>query len=401
MISLAGPQEDSIYAARGTAAHTVAEWCLREERVAAEFLGRTVKVGKFEIEIDEEIVDSVQTYVDVVNHERIGGTLFIEERGTLEALDPPFDAGGTCDAKIIKGSKLKMLDFKHGTHAVEIEANAQLRSYALMGLLSLSPDEAAEIDTVISMVVQPRAYHRDGRIRGETIHVADLYSWGWELKQAMLRAKDAFDSFNALGGDRTAFEAWAEEHLRAGACDWCPALAICPKQRRKVLTTVPADLSAHFEDPDTVLTVPDVSLIQSPEELAHILDGLSALEDWISSVRNYAHAAAERGMKIPGWRLVEKIGNRAWKDEDIAAAGLLDAGIPAHNLYSAPKLISPAQADKLLGAKRKGEIADLWEKPVRGTNLTRDETSSRPTVQPMVERFFEEPQDTKTLQDTE
>ena len=50
----------------------------------------------------------------------------------------------------------------------------------------------------------------------------------------------------------------------------------------------------------------------SPEELSHILDGLDMLEDWAKAVRAAAHTLAENGTQIPGYQLVEKIGNRKW-----------------------------------------------------------------------------------------
>jgi hypothetical protein len=54
----------------------------------------------------------------------------------------------------------------------------------------------------------------------------------------------------------------------------------------------------------------------SLDELAHILDGLDVLEDWIKAVRSHAHASAEKGLKIPGYQLVEKIGNRKWAADE-------------------------------------------------------------------------------------
>ena len=117
------------------------------------------------------------------------------------------------------------------------------------------------------------------------------------------------------------------------------------------------------------------------------LDGLDMLEDWIKSLRGHAHAQAERGVMIPGYQLVDKIGNRAWKDEVKASEKLAALGFTEKQLHVS-KFVSPAQADKLLG-KRKEEIADLWEKPVKGTNLASCAKSTRPPAKNKIEAHFE------------
>ena len=56
--------KESEHAARGTAAHTVAEWCLRSNGQALDYLGAVITTKSHEIEIDEELANSAQDYVD-------------------------------------------------------------------------------------------------------------------------------------------------------------------------------------------------------------------------------------------------------------------------------------------------------------------------------------------------
>lgn len=61
-----GEDNETIHAARGTATHTVAEKCLRDGSDASDHLGLIVKTKKFEVEIDDELANSAQVFVDYV-----------------------------------------------------------------------------------------------------------------------------------------------------------------------------------------------------------------------------------------------------------------------------------------------------------------------------------------------
>ena len=204
MMSIAPDQKDSIYAAEGTAAHEISERALKGNKDCSEFLGETLKVGDFDIEITEEIVNSAQTYVDYVSEQSVGAPLFLEERYTLDALDPPFEAGGTCDAIILNPTTgvLEVIDLKHGKGIVDVNENKQTRTYALMALLNAPKELSNKIDYIKVTIVQPRAYHKDGRIRSETFHLAELIEWTAELLRAMGRSKVALEAFDKINGSR-------------------------------------------------------------------------------------------------------------------------------------------------------------------------------------------------------
>ena len=398
MVTLAPEDEESIHAARGTAAHEIAEKALRSDNDCGKYLGSTIKTKKFDIEIDEELVESAQTYVDYVDglNDIVGQRceLMLEKRFTLEQLDPPFDAGGTCDAIVINPTMntLEVVDLKNGRGVVEVNENKQTRTYALLAMLNIDPELAGKVDYIKSTIVQPRAYHKDGRIRSETFHVADLVEWTHDLLAAMKRSKEAYDAFQNINGSRTNFDEWAKQYLVPGSCKFCPALAMCPQHREQALTVAPEMAKQWFED--TTLETPpmlknDVELL-STDELAHILDGLENLEDWISAVRSFAHAEAEKGKKIPGYQLVEKIGNRKWAaDEEKTILDLKNKLNLADEQIFSKKILSPSQIEKIIGTKRKGEIENMWTKPVTGTNLVSEKKSSRPAARSKVETFFE------------
>jgi len=396
MVSIAPDAKSSIYAAEGTAAHEISEKALRGDKDCSKFLGEVYTIDGFDVEITEELTNSAQRYVDyvVAQSSTDGCVLFIEERHSLAQLDPPFDAGGTCDAIIIKPKlrEIEVVDLKNGRGIVEVNNNKQTRTYALLALLNAPKELVDQIDQVKVTIVQPRASHKDGRIRSETFHLAELIEWTAELMQAMGRSKKALDAFNMINGSRTLFDEWAAAALTPGNCTFCPAQGMCPALRSKALAITPEVAKTWFED-ITLETVPMISNTVpalSPEELSHILDGIDMLEDWAKAVRATAHSLAESGVTIPGYKLVDKISNRKWAadDEKIVADLKSVIKLTEDQIFSR-RLLSPAQIEKIIGAKRKEEIKNMYHNPVTGTNLVSEKKSTRPATKAKTESFFE------------
>jgi hypothetical protein len=397
MVSISPDDKKSIYAAEGTAAHEISEKALRGDKDCSKFLGEVYTIDGFDVEITEEITNSAQKYVDYVVAQydpEAGDVLLLEERHSLAQLDPPFDAGGTCDATIIKPllRVIEVIDLKNGKGIVEVNGNKQTRTYALLALLNAPKKLVDEIDMVKVTIVQPRASHKDGRIRSETFHIAELIEWTAELMKAMGRSKKALDAFSLINGSRTLFDEWAQVALTPGNCTFCPAQGICPALRTKALAVAPEVARAWFED-TTLETVPMISNTVpalSPEELSHILDGIDMLEDWAKAVRATAHSLAESGVTIPGYKLVDKISNRKWAADDEKVIADLKSVIKLNEdqIFS-KKLLSPAQIEKIIGTKRKEEIANMYHNPITGTNLVSEKKSTRPAVKAKLESFFE------------
>lgn len=391
LAQFAPTDKESVHAARGTAAHQVSEKCLRTGKDASDFLGEIEKTKEFSIEVDEEITASAQMYVDYCRalfdceHGK-RARYWVEERFSLADLQPPFDAGGTGDFVCYDTDShtLEVVDLKHGMGVVDVEGNPQLRTYALGALIA---HQDLEVDAVIVTVVQPRAPHKDGRIRSETFHVADLIAWTADLLKAMGRSKQAMIEFEPAKSNSVLMDEWSDKWLRPGKCTFCPVEATCPALRKQALA-----VAATYFEPDTgEARIGNLPTEMSPEKLAETLDLLPMLEDWVKAVRAYAHTQAENGVTIPGYQLAEKIGNRKWKaDEAVTAVSLLspEIGLSEDEIYDR-KLKSPASIDKTLGAKRKGLVEDLWERPITGTNLVSEAKSTRPPAKSKVETYFE------------
>jgi hypothetical protein len=83
------------------------------------------------------------------------------------------------------------------------------------------------------------------------------------------------------------------------------------------------------------------------------------------------------GEGFPGYKLVEGKSNRQWENIE-EAEQLLDKLIGPEQVFTR-KIISPAQAEKVLGKKRAGEIADLIVKPLGAPTLA-PESDKRPAI---------------------
>ena len=116
----------------------------------------------------------------------------------------------------------------------------------------------------------------------------------------------------------------------------------------------------------------------SPERLAEILTKVGVLKAWVKRIEEYANKEAHTGRSPPGFKLVAKRAMRKWRDEAEAATAMLEVGANEGDIYET-NLISPAQADKLLGKKNKGVIEPFVVKESSGTILVHD-SDPRPTA---------------------
>lgn len=380
----------------GTVSHEIAEDCLFDpKKDASDFIGQVRKGKVHEIEVDEELADTVMAYVNycrkrVADYKAETGEnalIFIEQKLPLDAIDPPFDAGGTGDFIAIfeKWKLIEVVDLKTGRGTwVDANENKQARSYALGTMLKFTGYDVTHIK---STIIQPRM--GDGKPKDETYHVSELAEWASDLKDKMLASKKAMDARGTISEAE-----WAATYLKTGPhCDktFCPARATCPALARQVEDTV----GLWFTETDE----PRLANVPSPTDpvaLARQLDALDLIEGWCNAVREHAHREAENGVEIPGYVLVPKQGREKWNDaaaESIAQNIATAAGLPREKWLNDPKLRTPKQ---VRAAFEKAGKKDMIEKllplsstPEAGTNLVRSTKTTREPVQGTATRYFE------------
>ncbi|MGU3656772.1 DUF2800 domain-containing protein [Methylobacterium fujisawaense] len=388
---------ESEAAAWGTACHEVAEDCLRTEKAAEEWIGRFIQTKRHKIEVDEELAETAQAYVDYVrksvaeawrNHPECEpiDLLWVEQRFKLDAIKPPFEAGGTADAVIFHDGEqlLEVVDLKGGRGiVVEALGNKQARTYALGAVLN---NPGLDIQQVKVTIVQPRAPHRDGPIRSETFHIADLIDWTTELLEAMGRSRTAQIDFEGAMADAEAFEEWARIYLVSGDhCTFCPCAGTCPA----LAVAAKSKALLFFKDESGVEQENTVGRLTTAE-IAEILDRADMIQNWLNAVRAHAHAQAEAGVEIPNYQLAPKQGRERWNDgtEADVLAACEWAELPLSDYQNAPKLRTPKQIRKALGP----DLAKLVERhstvPTAGTSLVRQDKTVRDPVTPKALQMF-------------
>lgn len=338
----AGEQASSSYAREGTAAHQMAEWCLKHNCDALDYGDEAITVEGEEFPVTEEMIDAVQLYLDTVR-EAVGddGALFFEQRLSLAHIDE--ELFGTADAAIWqpKRNRLVVVDLKYGKgKAVEVEGNSQFLYYAVGAdreLRNSGPNVGyrgvAEIELV---VVQPRAPHKGGPVRRWVIPSLDMVDWIGVLQDAAKATRDPDAPLNA--GD------W---------CKFCPAAGFCPALRAKALEAA----RAEFGGPDEPITLPSVTTMP-PDLLKAVLDEADVIKTWLKRVEEFANDEAMAGRPPTGYKLVAGRSTRKWGDEGNALETLRLIGLEDHDLLTKPKIVGVPAVEKALKRLKAEAVLD-------------------------------------------
>lgn len=388
----------SSYAKEGTAAHALAEECLRDGRNAEDRIGDSFEVEGETFIVNIDMADAVNTHIAWVNQlidREKGDILLIEERVPIGHLTGETGAEGTADVVGIckDGKLLVVIDQKHGK-GVQVYAsartgsniigniseyttpNGQLAMYAL-GVLEKHGLIYDQIERVCLVVSQPRLdwldeYH---------LSVEQLRAFGETVTLAAGRVEL----------NRKCYLMGADIELVPGEkqCKFCKAKAICPALKlavsQSLATLSTASDPAEFDN----LTLPkqaasvDVNPDVSGEKLAEVMRAAPLIENMITAVRAEVERRLFAGEPVPGFKLVQgKRGNRQWLDEEQAAEELTKSGrLKASEAYKR-KPISPTEAEKKLRKRPKvwSKLAPLIVQPPGKPSVAPD-SDPRPVLQ--------------------
>jgi Protein of unknown function (DUF2800). len=382
---------ESKAAAWGTACHELTEKVLKGDTVET---GEVFETERHVFYVDQEMLEVSRVYTDYIKA-RLNEGYFVyavEQNFSLDSLGLGMEAGGTSDTVLYNPTieDLEVVDLKTGKgHVVEAKGNPQERFYGLGALLQMDLDPTP-VATVTTTIVQPRAQHRDGIIRSETLPLAALMDWVIDLDQKIRTAATALKLYQQARDNTVAMDAWVDTYLNPGEtqCTFCPAAGACPALRRNAMA-----ISGAWQDDSGIHFKSNQFAQNSVEGVEADLDMLETLEAWIRERRALAHEMAAQGYQFDHHTLVEKIGNRRYTLPDSEMPKAIRAIIPISDeqLFD-KKLKSPAGLERSIG---KGTVrdflADLIHRPVTGTDLIRSSQTTRETVPSLVDRFFVEP----------
>ena len=347
-------RKSSYAAAEGTAAHLLASMALTGERPLSD-PPAFIEADGFVIEVNEDMLEHVQGYVDFVNEEREGPDvayaaveqqLDLSQPLNLPASSPLAGAFGTADAVVVNGSTLKVIDLKYGKgKAVKAEGNMQLSLYALGALADpvLALTAGDSITDVELIIYQPRVYDEP---LIEYLTLSELCQRGTDIAEAARKVHLAATEFPEAGQTQD-WQGWKRRYLNPGSsqCQWCPV-----KQAGKC--------PALEQIADEALATPPEAL--QGAALGEAMEKVDLVEQWAEAIRDLVRAQLDSGLPVPGWKLVAgRAGARKWTSAEEAEAALRKLRLPIDTI--APRsVISPTQTEKLVKA---GEVSDTqWKR---------------------------------------
>lgn len=390
VLSEGKPDSTSIYAARGTAAHSLLEQALLDGVHVIAATVPTMDVDGHTVEIDDELIGNVNWALDHIREITAGCDIVqAETRVNYSSwLRVPEDDGwGTADVIAVNAAQRELIvaDYKNGRKPVNAVENTQMMLYAGGALLQF--EAVVDIDTVRMVILQPES----GAPKEHAVPVAELKAW------LTSRARSGASSV-LLAEQTSRGDDWTDTFLRSGDhCQWCKAKATCPALAGEVMVTTQgaATLPVTAEDFDD-LTPRKPGTDTSADFLANALSKVDLIEDWCKAVRAEVERRLIAGEPVPGYKLVPgKKGARAWADAEQAETLLKTFRLKQEEMYDF-KLISPTSAEKLAKAETIGKRQ--WPKlqalitQSEGKPHVAPATDPRPaiTVQPVAEMF--EPQ---------
>jgi len=331
----------SAYAAEGTRLHTVAD----------NYLKTGAALGPDS--------DKLRDYVEYCRG--LPGKMLTEQRLSLEQVWPEFWGTADCVVYDAAGSTLHVIDLKTGAGVpVEVIGNEQLKIYALGALLSFPAFSATR---VVATIVQSSCYHPDGPIRSETYESVTLIDFWEDTYAAAKRTTDPDALLNPGAG-----------------CKWCDLSGVCPAIGKRATA-----LAQQVFKP--IQSAQDLPAL---EKLAYTLTQIPVLESFIEGVRKAAYQAACRGIKVPGYKLVEKRSHRKWDHDETVTADMLEKqfGIAPDESYER-SFKSPAQIEKMVDSKDKKRLAALIKTESTGSSLVRESDPRAEVIVTTAQEVFE------------
>lgn len=322
---------DTAYNREGTTAHEVA---------AALLLGREPDPKECPVPITSEMWKHGWDYAEYVSSFiEPGSKLIVEEKMPLWYMP---ERNAKVDARLENPNALHIFDYKYGEGiAVSPEGNKQMVIYA-----RTKADEFMDHHQVFLHIYQPR-----GRT-AEEHGPAQVWETTWGEIVQRASAIQTAAVYVQEGRETADLLVFAPSDK---ACQWCPAKGFCEARQRS--------LAEGFEVIEAVKTLAPQAM-DIERSILPILKYGKQMVKLINDVEEWAEQHLQNGGTIPGYKLVmSRGGNRYWSNPEEAKKLLLETCLRREEVVS-ESIISPAQAEKLLGkGKFVTELTNLIAKP--------------------------------------
>lgn len=337
----------------GTHSHTLLEHCVKAGAAdPLPMVGIKMKDDDGEFTVDAERAQRVKVAIDYIK-QRHAESLGIAQLIAEQRVDPQWllsrdDLSGTVDVQIhdVLHGVLEIIDYKDGMNDAWDSAILQMEQYAVGALagFKIAKPNPYPYKTVRMTVIQPKLTLRGGQaVRSVDYPVDKVLD---EVARTIVIEAAATDRPDAplVPGEKQ--------------CRYCRAKGGCAALSTKalqVVDTVDITASAAEKDPTKM----------TDEQIVQIMEAAPLLRQMLEGVEKEAQTRMERGADIPGLKMVNGKGHRAWKlSEDEMAERLRKMGVPKESVYKTT-LVSPAQAEKLRWKKRDGTDVQLTERQLK------------------------------------
>jgi len=362
-----GSQKAGLAAIEGTLMHLLFERGINDaDFEPAEMLGMTREIEGTKLTVKPEHIEKVYTALDK--------QIDVEEKYLLDEVWPEVimnsddETGGTADiiawVAALPKKPVEVFavgDLKTGDgHMVYAENNEQLLFYAWQAVEKYKAKLKLTDKTIFALYIIQPSDRRDDPVDIWETDLQTIMAFAASYKRAQKEAKAGIST------------PCAGKH-----CAYCPAAPTCPAKTGLIASAkrIPKDS-------------------QEMAALVKALGMVDEVEDWCRAVRKTAHAQAEQGVKLEGFKLVAKRATRQWLDPAQALVTFKHARALVAEDYLEQKLKSPTQLEKLCKAKGIdfSKYADYYSLQSSGTTLVKDtdkrpEALALPALQDMAKRL--------------
>ena len=334
--------EETTFAAEGTAAHALCEWKVRK---ALKMRAGRRPASDYWTDEMEECADDYRDYIcDLVGQAKQickDPITMIEQHLDFSCWVP--DGFGTGDFLLVADGELNICDFKYGRGVpVYADHNPQMMLYGL-GALNLF-DCLYDIKTVTMTIFQPRL----SNISIWSLTAEELYKWAEEELKPKAAMADKGEG----------------EYTPGSWCRFCKARNQCRARAESFLELA----KMEFQPP----------ALLSDEEIAEVMQQAGELSRWASDVMAYAEAMAiNEGKHFDGYKLVEGRSNRRFTDTAAVEKVARDAGYT--DIYN-KSLITLTAFEKLMGKEDFNALLGKYVEKPKGKLTLVPVSDKRPEV---------------------
>jgi len=343
------PDQPNASSIEGTDAHELAQLCISGRKDPKEMLGQKMSLGTV---VNEDMIAAITKYIFDSTNLMVGMLhrtveMLVDISGVL-GIEGEM---GTADRAGWNDTEIQVHDLKYGFHRVYAKRNPQLMLYALGVLSALLKRGGPRPKTVKLFIHQPRIDWLDE----DELTVEELISFATAAQEAAEMTQKAITAFEREDPN------FVTDYLAAGDhCKWCPAArgssgSLCPELERFTQMVLAGDFESMPNIGDEIVPRDYISL--PPEAKAWLLKQLPTIRTFCDGVEKSVQEDLRNGIKIPGWKLVVgRKGNRTWFDAELVENLMKKLKVKSTVMYI-KSLISPAQAEKVLKAKK----PEVWE----------------------------------------